>query len=156
VVELPIPKRAANPGQISFSKLRNAYVLFGSTAPPAYSNPFGTWPRDINQPIYLLSTDGKLSLGGEIPWHEKYRAALGVYFTVKGMVYAGGIEPDDKGFFLVRDGKATLILRAFGPLAIRAGGVSPDGCKVAAAISTDGGSESGGLKLIDLCKGHKR
>jgi hypothetical protein len=156
VTELPLPRRAIAPEKIYYSHYKRAYVLTGFTAPPLFSNPWGSWPKEVNQAVYLLSPEGKLTAGGEIPWHKRYHAALGVYFTVQGLVYAGGVEPDDKGFFLVRDGKTTRLLKAVGPRSIRAGGVSPDGCKVAAAISMDGANKSGGVKVIDLCRGEKR
>jgi hypothetical protein len=156
VVELPLPKRAVVPQDIYFSKFKGAYVLFGSAAPPEFSNPFGIWPPGVNQPIYLLSPDGKLALGAEVPWHERFGRALLAFFTTKGLVYAGGREPDDKGFFLVRDRKVIRLLKAVGPRSLSAGGVSPDGCKVAAAISLEGANKSGGVKVIDLCRGEKR
>lgn len=155
-IELPLSRRAVDPRRIYFSKYKNAYVLYGSTAPPTFSNTVGTWPRGVNQPVYLLSPRGKLMPGVEIPWHERYREALGVYFTVRGLVYAGGREPDNKGFFLVEDGKVVRLLKAVGPRSIDAGGVSPDGCKVAAAISLDSANKSGGVKVIDLCRGGGR
>jgi hypothetical protein len=155
-IEIPLSRWAVVPGRVYFSKYQNAYVLYGSTAPPTFSNPIGTWPRGVNQPIYLLSPGGRLTLGGEIPWHERFGRALIAFFTTQGLVYAGGREPNDKGFFLVRDGKAIRLLRAPGSRSLSASGVSPDGCKVAAAISVEGANKSGGVKVIDLCGGEKR
>jgi hypothetical protein len=156
MLELALPRRAVVPSVMYFSKYKNAYVLYGSTAPPTFSNPIGTWPRGVSQPVYLLSPERQLTLGGEIPWHDRYREALGVYFTVQGLVYATSRPLANQGFFLVTGGKAIHVLKAVAGGSVRAGGVSPDGCKVAAAISVDGPNSSGGVKVIDLCKGGKQ
>ena len=155
-IEIPLPRRGIAPSKIYYSHHRGAYVLSGFTAPPSFSNNWGSWPKGVNQPVFLLSPDGKLALGGEIPWREGARAALAVYFTVKGLVYATGRPQENKGFFLVSGGKAIRLLKAVGPRSISAGGVSPDGCKLAVAISMDGANKSGGVKVIDLCGGNKR
>jgi len=152
VNELPLPRRAIAPNRIYFSRYKNAYVLSGFTAPPSFSNAWGNWPRGVNQAVYLLSPDGKLKLGGEIPWHEKFREALGVFFTVKGLAYATSRPPENKGLFLVRTNGVVRLLAG----QIEAAGVSPDGCKVAAEISMENASKSGGMKVIDLCKGEKQ
>lgn len=151
VTEFSLPRRAVDVGRIHFSKFRKAYVLYGSTAPPTFSNTMGMWPAGVNQPVYLLSPNGELSVAGEIQWHKGYREALGVYFTANGLVYATGRPEGNKGFFLVVDGKPIPLLKAVGPTSMVAGAVSPDGCKVGVAISMDGGNKSGGVKVIDLC-----
>lgn len=150
-IELPLPRRAIAPGKIHYSRFKTAYVMAGFTAPPSFSNNWGDWPRGIDQSVYLLSAAGHLSLAGKIPWHEGYRAALGVYITVKGIVYATGRPPENGGFFLVKDGKAIRLLKVTGPWPMEAGGVSPDGCKVAVAVSMSGANKAGGVKVINMC-----
>lgn len=154
VTELPLSRRAVVSSRIYFSKYKNAYVLYGSTAPPSFANAIGMWPRGVNQPIYLLSPNGNLTLGAEIPWREHFGRALIAFFTARGLVYATGRPPHDEGLFLVRSGKSIRLLAARGE--IWAAGGTPDGCKVAVAVSTDTANKSGGVKLIDLCKGEKR
>jgi len=153
--EFALPRRAVVPQNIYFSRYKRAYVLTGYTAPPSFSNTWGSWPEGVNQPVYLLSERGELSLAGEIPWYEGYRAAVGVYLTQKGIVYADGTAKRN-GFYLVSGKSAITLLRAPGPKSLDAGGVSPDGCKVSAAISMYGANTSGGLKVIDLCGGNDK
>lgn len=148
--EFELPRRAVVPQNIYFSRYRRAYVLTGYTAPPSFANTWGSWPKGVDQPVYLLSERGELSVAGEIPWHEGYRAALGVYLTRKGIVYADGTATRN-GFYLVSGRSAVTLLRAPGPKSLDAGGVSPNGCKVSVAISMYGASTAGGLKVIDLC-----
>lgn len=150
--DFTLPRRAVAPQNIYFSRYRRAYVLSGYTAPPSFSNARGSWPEGVNQPVYLLSEMGDLSLAGEIPWHRDYRAAVGVYITRKGIAYADGTAKRN-GFYLVGGKSALTLLRGPGPKGLDAGGVSPDGCKLSAAISMHGANKSGGLKVIDLCVG---
>jgi hypothetical protein len=153
-IELPLPRAAIAPEKIYYSQYKRAYVLFGFTAPPSFSNNWGAWPRGVNQPVYLLSPSGKLTLAAEVPWRKYFGRALGAFFTVRGLVFATGRAPENEGLFWVSDGRAIRVLNATGPVA--GGGVSPDGCKMAAAISMDGANKSGGVKLIDFCRGEKR
>jgi len=154
--ELALPRRAIHSRKTYYSRFRDAYVLSGFTAPPAFSNTWGSWPANADQQVFLLSRTGEFSLGGVIPWHRDYRAALGVYFTAKGLAYAGGGPVKRKGFFLVSGAGSVLLLGADGPRTLIAGGESPDGCKLAAALSMDGGNEDGGLRVIHLCNGGRR
>lgn len=150
--EFALPRRAVAPQSIYYSRYKRAYVLSGYTAPPSFSNARGSWPEGVNQPVYLLSERGNLSLAGEIPWHRDYRAAVGVYITRRGIAYADGTAKRN-GLYLVRGNSELTLLRAPGPKDLDAGGVSPDGCKLGAAISMYGANSSGGLKVIDLCAG---
>lgn len=152
VIELPLPRRAVEPTQIYFSKYKNAYVLFGNSSPPSFADGARGWPKGVNQPIYLLSLDGKITPAGEIPWHEEFGRALGVFFTVKGLAYIRGRPQKSKGIFLVTGKSAVRLLAG----SMIAGGISPNGCKLAAAISLDNGNRSGGVKVIDLCRGGKQ
>jgi hypothetical protein len=154
--EFALPRRAIHSRKTYYSRLRDAYVLSGFTAPPAFSNTWGSWPTNADQQVFLLSRTGKLSLGGVIPWHRDYRPALGVYFTAKGLAYAGGGSVKQKGFFLVSGARSVPLLSADGPRTLIAGAESPDGCKLAAALSMEGGNESGGLRVIHLCDGGGR
>jgi hypothetical protein len=149
-LELALPRGAVAPSKIYYSKYKNSYVLTGFTAPPSFSNPWGAWPKGVSQPIYLLSSDGNLTVGGAIPWHKGYREALAAYFTTQGVAYVGG-SPPKLGLFLVRNAAAVALIS--GP--VDAAGDSPNGCKVAAAVSVEGGNKGGGVKVIDLCKGGK-
>jgi hypothetical protein len=153
VLEIALPRRAVVPGNIYFSTYKNAYVMFGNTAPPSFSNTWGSWPKGIAQPIYVLSLDGQLSISGQIPWHDHFGQALLAFFTTRGVVYARSRPIQDKGLFLV-DANGRLVRLISGP--IIAGGVSPNGCKVSAAISTDDANKLGGVKVVDLCSGAKR
>lgn len=154
--EFALPRRAIHPRKTYYSRFRDAYVLSGFTAPPAFSNTWGSWPANADQQVFLLSRTGELSLGGVIPWHRDYREALGVYFTAKGLAYAGGGSVKQKGFFLVSGTRSVLLLSADGSRTLIAGAESPDGCKLAAALSMDGGKEDGGLRVIHLCDGGGR
>jgi len=153
--EFELPRRAVVPQNIYYSKYKRAYVLTGYTAPPSFSNTWGSWPKGVNQPVYLLSEEGGLSLAGEIPWHEGYRAAVGVYLTRKGIVYADGAAGRN-GLYLVGEGGRVTLLRAPGAKSLDAGGVSPNGCKVAVAFSLVGANKYGGVKVIGLCPGGAR
>ena len=151
-IELLLPRRAIAPSKIYYSRFKGAYAMAGFTAPPSFSNNWGDWPKGVNQPVYLLYPTGKLSLAAEIPWHKQYREALDVYFTVRGLVYAGGREPSNKGFFLVENEEVIRLLQVVGPKSMEAGAVSPDGCKVAVAVSMYGADKTGGVKVIELCR----
>lgn len=150
--EFSLPRRAIAPENIYFSKHMRAYVLTGHTAPPSFSNSRGSWPEGVDQPVYLLSERGELSLLGEIPWHRGYRAAVGIYITQKGLAYVEGTAKRN-GLYLVSGKGVLTLLRAPGPKGLDAGGVSPDGCKLSAAVSMYGANKRGGLKVIDLCAG---
>lgn len=154
--EFELPRRAFVPQNIYYSKYKRAYVLTGYTAPPSFSNTWGSWPKGVNQPVYLLSEEGELSLAGEIPWREGFRASLAVFPTARGLVYATGRPPKEGGVFLVVDGKAVQLLRSGGKSRLSAAGVSPDGCKVAVALSLEGANKYGGVKVIGLCPGSAR
>jgi hypothetical protein len=152
VRDLSLPRRAIAPSKSYYSRYKGAYVLTGFTAPPSFSNTWGSWPANVDQPVYLLSTTGKLSLGGEIPWHKGSREALAVYFSVRGIVYAGRGRARQKGFYLVVGGETIPLLTVDPRLSIDGGGESPDGCKVAVALSMYGANKAGGLKYVDLCR----
>lgn len=153
VKELPLSRRAINPQDIYFSKYKNAYVLFGSTAPPTFSNVVGQWPKNINQPIYLLSPDGSLTIGAENPWTKNFGRALLAFFTPAGFIYTTGSHKN-QGVFLVQGNQSVKLLNTEG--AVIAGGVSPDGCNIAIAISMDAANSSGGLKNIQVCRRGKQ
>jgi hypothetical protein len=156
VREFALPRRAIHPQKTYYSRYKDAYVLSGFTAPPSFSNNWGSWPANADQQVFLLSRTGVLSLGGVIPWHQGYRAALGIYFTAKGLVYATGRPVKHQGFFMVSGTRSVRLLGAEDPWALVAGGESPDGCKLAAALSMYGGNEEGGLRVLHLCDGGER
>jgi hypothetical protein len=150
-VEFDLVRRAVAPEKVFYSKYLRSYVLTGYTAPPSFSNDWGSWPSGVDQPVYALSVTRQLALLGQIPWRQGFRAALAVFPTAKGLIYASGRPPKDRGVFLVNDGKAVPLLRIAGPSSIFAAGVSPDGCKVAVALSLEGADKYGGVKVIELC-----
>jgi hypothetical protein len=154
-VALPLVRRAIAPEKIYYSKYRKVYVLTGYTAPPSYSNNWGSWPAGVGQPVFTLSPNGVLTRAAEIPWRDEAGAALAVFLTVKGLVYVAGRPKEHRGFFLVKNGTAIPLMKVPGTRFISAAGVSPNGCKVAGAISMEVGSDTGGVKVVDLCGGRR-
>lgn len=156
VRELELPRRAIYPGKTYYSRYKSAYVLSGFTAPPSFSNRWGSWPEGVDQQVFLLSPTGILDRSASIPWKEGYREALSVYVTAKGLAYVSGSPPRQQGFYLVSGSKSILLLSATEPRSLVAGGESPDGCKLAVALSNYAGNKEGGLASIDLCNGGGR
>lgn len=147
-IDLPMQKRAI--ARVSYSEWKGAYILRGwlGRAPPLYQPPARNerWPAELPLPIWLLKPDGSVE-SHEIPysnWIENYNRILP---TQAGYVVTKDVNTQDAGLHIVV-GKDLVRLVGGSTTALT---VSPDGCGVAVAITTDFNNRNGGLKVIEVC-----
>lgn len=150
-IDLPIPKRAIYRDAITYSAWNSAYVLVGVKAPPTFNNAFGRWPKDVPQPVWFLhAVEGNVERI-DLPYAKWTRGMVPVISTRTGLLVARNDGTSDQGLYLAT-GSGYVKVISGGARGIVAAGVSPDGCKVAAAVSTAFDNHEGGLKMTSVCE----
>jgi hypothetical protein len=141
----------ANMPKVRYIEQRNAYMVTGDYSGPGMSRDQGNFPLLADRFFYWLSPDGRV-----VRETQKFGACT--YSSTGGL-------PTKRGYLLrfclmAEEGEQMLV-----PLSTRSHGgiaMSPDGCRVAFAATTEGRSTDGGrrstaqrnaytLKMIDLC-----
>lgn len=152
-INLPMPKRAIS--RIDYSEWNNMYVMRGwsGRAPPLYEPPAKNerWPKGVGLPVWLLRPNG-VTEKQEIPysnWIESYNR---LFPTRAGFLVTRDVNSKEAGVYLVV--KSELVRLVVGSTVGVA--VSPDGCKVAVAITTDFNNRNGGLKVVNVCEAKGR
>jgi hypothetical protein len=154
-INLPMPKRAVKGYQIEYSEWKNAYILRGSgrLPPPQYelTAKDQRWPTGKPFPVWLLNFDGSIETL-EIPYSSWIGNYGRILLSHVGFVVTRDINTREAGLYLVVR-KDLVRLVAGGTVGVA---VSPDGCKVAVAITTDFNNRNGGLKVVNVCEGKGR
>jgi len=151
-VDLPFPKRAIKAYLLEYSEWNNVYVLRGSgrLPPPHYevTHRDQRWPKGEPFPVWLLGPQGSVERR-TIPyatWIANYGRILP---TRAGFLITRDINTRDAGLYLAGRGEPIRLVQG-STVGVT---VSPDGCKVAVAITTDFGNRDGGLKIVSVCEG---
>jgi hypothetical protein len=140
-----------------YAEWANAYLLLGGSTWHARNN-HGQRPKDQPYPVYIFTPGSGAVQTVKLPYASWLSGSFGYVHTRKGLVLwslavkTTGIG--DAGLYLADPEKGYKKIIAAYPNAVT---VSPDGCRIAAVLHTEGRAflGAGPLKLIDLCQGGK-
>lgn len=132
-ITLPISGDAISRSLIEYYAFANSYIV-GYVAP---KGPPSEWPKNATHRVYMLKSQGNVS-EASIPggaWSDRRLSTI--VLTSAGIVFSGGqirryLNPGTAGLYLSNGNRVVKIESGL----LHGIGVSPSGCKVAAAMQT--------------------
>jgi len=163
-VDLPMARWQLSPPTVVPSRVDTSYLLYGPHRPHQGAG-WNLCPKvAVERTIYRLALDGITSKIA-IPAHETFRCYVSRFDLVRGgvLVFKGGGATrnlDLSRLYLINDNKIVEVIRGV----ITDHNVSPNGCRLAVAISSakDRRRPSsapiyrGHLKVVDFCQAGER